>query len=181
MNEPHHDSPGDQDLLRLARSDRAEPPAHLDNLVLAAARREARGRHRHPWLLPLATAATLVLTAGLALFTLHQPPETPVETRQGQALAPERVRRVPAAPAPRERALRKEVPAAARAEPKAAAPPIAAEVRVRLLTIRALIDAGEMDAARRALEDFRRDFPGYDSPALRELEKRLAKPAPGDE
>lgn len=61
--------------------DRPEPPAHFDDDILAAARREVRAGPRRsklpgfsPWLIPISTAAVLVLSVSVVtLMRIEQP------------------------------------------------------------------------------------------------------------
>lgn len=78
MTEPD-DLPRDPKLSRLYRQgSRAEPPAALDAAILAAAQRSARPR-RTPWWqrlqVPVALAATVMLTVMLTLTMERNPPQ----------------------------------------------------------------------------------------------------------
>lgn len=124
MTEPHHDLPGapserplvDGQISRLYRQHaRAEPPAAVDQHILAAARaavvEQARVARQPVWWLrwrtPLALATTLVLTLTLSLIHEQQPKEAPPTFSDERALSakrsddgrpPSAVQAMPAAP-----------------------------------------------------------------------------------
>jgi type IV secretory pathway VirB10-like protein len=89
---------------------REEPPRHLDEAILAAARRSVKPRRN--WYIPLATAAVIVLAVAV---TVHVERERP-DDETAVAVAP--------APAPREEApaMQAPPPAAPAPEPKAERP-----------------------------------------------------------
>ena len=72
--------PGEQALSGLYGARREpQPPAHLDDAILAAARREVRAgpqRRRREWLLPTSLAASILLATGIMLYLEFQPVET---------------------------------------------------------------------------------------------------------
>lgn len=82
MTAPRHDDPSDPALCRLYRAHaEAEPSAAADRHILAAARLAAapqatrRGGWWQRWRMPLTLAATVMLTASLALLVERQPEE----------------------------------------------------------------------------------------------------------
>lgn len=112
MNEPR-----DEELSRIYReADAPEPRQSIDEAILAASRRAVgsgpvRGARARRWAVPLALAATVVLTFTLTLMVLEPPTEW---------------NGTPAAKPPPAQAPRTEQPSPAREEP--AAPPHAAGV-----------------------------------------------------
>ena len=125
----------------------AAPPAHLDDAIRAAARREmAAGPRRHGfrrWSVPISLAAVIVLSVtvvtmmreqgadGLETMTLPQPVEIPAVTAQRDAAGPPAVAVLEAAPKRRSTAPQPVVvPAepAAKAEVSAPAPTVSGRV-----------------------------------------------------
>jgi len=77
--DPQSPMPDDRDLSGLYRATRLEEPsAELDRAVLMEARR-ALTRRRRRWLVPLSTAAVLVLGLSLTLYEIEAPRPTAVE------------------------------------------------------------------------------------------------------
>lgn len=171
-----------------------EPPDLVDQAVLNRARAAVEAPHSsRPWSFgwphALTTAAVIVLAVTLIipLRETGQPgtmsdaarPVTPVENRSQDdlELREEALQDVPAAAAEtgtRERreaaprslaspALEKAAPAAMEAAASADAA-MAPGTESRLQAIRALVEAGELAAAREALAAFRQDYPDLELP-----------------
>ena len=75
--------PGEEALAGFyGRGHGEQPPAHLDEAILAAARREVRAgprgrqRRKREWLLPTSLAASILLVTGVLLYLEFQPVET---------------------------------------------------------------------------------------------------------
>jgi hypothetical protein len=90
-----HKLPGDPELSRLYRSGRHEvPPEALDQKILSTAQRVALRRRRSRWIIPLSSAALLLLGVGLSL-PLIDLPQIPAERQElrsvpaQQSVAPE--------------------------------------------------------------------------------------------
>lgn len=104
------------------RSGDLQPPAHLDEAVLGEARRALRRRSRR-WILPLSTAAVLVIGVGLVLRIAVQPEFGPHPAGVPGTLtesAPEP--KAQQAPPPANRRLQADDAASPLAKPQAASP-----------------------------------------------------------
>src|SRR5687768_4272731 len=106
---------------------REEPPRHLDDAILAAARRDVR---RKPWLYPVAAAAAVgVLAVAVSVHVERQPPEeivamkdtAPVEAPKSQEPSKPAATPEPPRPETRNRA-EKTAPAPSRREAPASPP-----------------------------------------------------------
>ncbi len=194
-----HDDPAIGALYRHAR--RGEPSADLDARILTAARRAAR-RRRNRWMVPLSTAATLLIGITLLLKAVDQGPyaperaiglDEPLSLPHSDAAgvpAPERevqeaapmLKSRPAPPVDRfdaPRALRGPAPlpeamqdTAPPFEERAPGEPPAAW----LADIERLFEAGETDRARAELKRFREHYPDHPLPEpLQVLEAQTAE------
>lgn len=151
---------------------REEPPAALDARILAEARAAvgpARGG-KPRWLMPLALAATVVLSVGVVMFMARQgagplPPEAlPVpETKTATPPAAEKTLVV----TPKATVTPKEAPVAApREKPRFEAREVTIPPKVKtpeqwLAEIEALRRAGKHAEAEAELAEFRRRYPQY--------------------
>jgi hypothetical protein len=195
VSDTQHDLPDDPALRALYQSTRREtPPPALDLAILTEARRAARRSQRRR-LVPLASAALVLLglSFSLRLLWFEHPASQPSPAGRLQERDQEQAR-PPAAPAP------PPVPAAvARPAPPAKAtapappPPAPTDMRAGatapasiqaetegavaapdpwLTQILTLLHQGDRDAARQELEAFRRRYPGH--PLPEELQLLLA-------
>ncbi len=188
--DPQSPTPDDRGLSQLYRRTRREQPsAELDRAVLAEARLALARRRRRRWLVPLSTAAVLVLGVSLTLYELEAPRPTALEP---QAPPPPVGEAAPAAgamsdraaerPAPRlprsavsprlqetEEALSKRAPSAERDAPEALAPATKAETgpapEVWIARLLEQLERGDSETLRSELESFRERYPDYPLPA----------------
>jgi hypothetical protein len=195
----------DPDLSRRYRAlAREEPPRHLDEAILAAARRELRPR-RARWYVPLAAAAVLVLAVAVTLQIEREQPadeSVAVQERQEpeQALAQAEKPQAPKAAVEQPQEAKRELRDSARADSQYAAkpepaPPAAASAPLRREKLSAAFEAGNFtyaspeqwlqgiadlrrqsrdEEADRQLAEFRKRYPDYRIP--KEMLERLEMP-----
>jgi len=195
--------PEDRDLSQLYRATRLEEPsAELDRAVLMEARR-ALTRRRRRWLVPLSTAAVLVLGLSLTLYEIEAPRPTAVEPPAATQSMGEAVPASPAAGAMNDQAqerpmMKLQRSAAPRALPEAeeAVSEKARSVERDLLTTPAagakaefgddpdawvarqmeLLERGDEETLRTELAAFRQRYPDYPLPAPLEAFGRRPSP-----
>ena len=141
-----------------------EPPRHLDDAILAAARRRWR------WYYPAAAAAVIVLAVGIAVQVERDgpDPDAAVLLRKPSTPAEERKAEKPAADAMlakrRDERARAEAPASGARAPEAAARAYVEPPEKWLERIAELRKQSRHEEAEKALEAFRKRYPGYKLP-----------------
>jgi hypothetical protein len=164
-----------------------EPPAALDDAILAASRRAVAPRRR--WYIPLAAAAVAVLAVGVALQVRREPPDTeavtapaqvkeaPAEAKRrsdesGRGLRDSRLEEKPSAPA-----------AAPQAEEQNGTRQFADQAPARVMQegpepwlgrIAQMRGEGRHEEADKALAEFRQRYPDYRIPPqmLEKIERK---------
>jgi len=198
--DPQSPTPDDRGLSRLYRTTRREQPsAELDRAVLAEARVALARRRRRRWLVPLSTAAVLVLGVSLTLYELEAPRPTALEPLAPPAPVGEAA---PAAGAMSDRASERAAPklqrsavsprrqeaeeaTSKRAQPAerdalgTPAPATKAETGpapdVWVARMLEQLERGDRETLRSELESFRERYPDYPLPApLKALAPRQA-------
>jgi hypothetical protein len=173
---------------------REEPPRHVDEAILAAARRAVEARPaplvppagRRRWYFPLAAAAVIVLAVGVTVHVERAQRDLRVAEAPVQAPAPAREERAAAKPAPllerrmqRDEARPAAAPEAVPGRAQEAAPAAARQQRAAAGTVVAsagespeqwleriaeLRRQGRHEEADKALAEFRRAYPDYRIP-----------------
>lgn len=96
-NNQEHNQERDAALSALYRAgEQHEPPDHIEDEILAAARKEVRAGPRRrslvptssPWFIPMATAAVLVLSVSVVFLARQQTPELVESTRVAKRSMP---------------------------------------------------------------------------------------------